>query len=144
MTISPLDGELSPSTETNQSTPITITYTPQGVSITSLYLLIRNVSNPTDIKTIHLTLETIPSRSRDVSDDKVPLKLFDVKVSGGLVHNDNVLRLGTVHFGTDYREKSIVIRNISTQRLQFTVCILILILVYIDICFINVTFLGDV
>ena len=60
------------------------------------------------------------------------------------MHNDNVLRLGTVHFGTDYREKSIVIRNISTQRLQFTVCILILILVYIDICFINVTFLGDV
>lgn len=113
---------------------VTLTFATDKVDFYSTYLLIQNIDNPQDLKTIRISHEvwlSLPatvsrhsllfsapvSINQVVSQEKV---LFGVLVDGKQVENP-VIDLGDVYYDQVYRDHSFIILNQSDMALDFLV-----------------------
>ena len=83
----------------------------------SAYLLLENVANPEDLKTVRVRMEVVANYNKVKQE-----KMFDVVIDGRSEFEDApAINLGTCFRGRLYRHRSFVIRNNSRQAMDFII-----------------------
>lgn len=129
--ISRLDGTLeSPSDDESQSSgsssvnTISLSFSTNVRNVFSTYLLIENVDNPADTKTVRITMEVVArqnlrrvtGKSNDANN-----RVFDVFVNGIDYKNSSSIDMKNLYYGSEYTARSMVVYNRESVPMEFTV-----------------------
>ncbi|KAI9139015.1 hypothetical protein BKA69DRAFT_705580 [Paraphysoderma sedebokerense] len=119
MTISPTDGTLEAST----TQTITLSFTTNVRNVYSTYIIIENVDNPSDNKSIRVAMEVVARQNlrRNNAAAENP-HVFDVSVNGINLDEptlDYSLNYHFLHYENEYTARSIVIYNRESVPLEF-------------------------
>ncbi|RKO93087.1 hypothetical protein BDK51DRAFT_24729, partial [Blyttiomyces helicus] len=117
---------------------ITISFMAATRGVYSTYLIIENVDNPMDTKTVRVAMQVVarqnirrsatgalvptfpPGTTPPLTADPVTNHVFDVHVSG-IDGGSESIDMGTVYFGAEYSARSMIIWNRESVPLDFTV-----------------------
>ncbi|KAF9205229.1 hypothetical protein BGZ59_000594, partial [Podila verticillata] len=128
--ISRLDGTLeSPSDDESQSSgsssvnTISLSFSTNVRNVFSTYLLIENVDNPADTKTVRITMEVVArqnlrrvtGKSNDANN-----RVFDVFVNGIDHKNSSSIDMKNLYYGSEYTARSMVVYNRESVPMEFT------------------------
>ncbi|KAF9429715.1 hypothetical protein BGZ94_009742 [Podila epigama] len=128
--ISRLDGTLDPpSDEENMSSgsssvnTISLSFATNVRNVFSTYLLIENMDNPSDTKTVRITMEVVARqnlrRATGKSNDPNN-RVFDVFVNGIDYKNSASIDMKNLYYGSEYTARSMVVYNRETVPMEFT------------------------
>ncbi|ORZ29119.1 hypothetical protein BCR41DRAFT_382971 [Lobosporangium transversale] len=126
--ISRLDGTLEPPSEEHLSSgsssvhTITLSFATNVRNVFSTYLLIENVDNPGDTKTVRVTMEVVARQNlrRTTKGNEVSNRVFDVYVNGIDYKNSSSIDMKNLYYGSEYTARSLVVYNRETVPMEFT------------------------
>ncbi|CAG8457039.1 15393_t:CDS:2, partial [Dentiscutata heterogama] len=100
---------------------ITLSFSTNARNIYSTYLIIENLNNPSDIKTIRVMMEVVARQNlRRGTNTPLPNNhVFDIYVNGVDISHTWIEMLN-LFYGSEYSARSMVIYNRETVPLQFT------------------------
>ncbi|KAF9158461.1 hypothetical protein DFQ26_007629, partial [Actinomortierella ambigua] len=123
--VAPLDdphGSTSPSSSDTHT--ITLSFSTLVRNVFSTYLLIENVDNPLDTKTIRITMEVVARQNiRRVTKgglNDLNNRVFDVYVNGIDAKNRDSIDMKNLYYGSWYTARSMVVYNRETVPMEFT------------------------
>ncbi|RUS31123.1 hypothetical protein BC938DRAFT_478418 [Jimgerdemannia flammicorona] len=120
------DGTLDPSSGKegfSEAHTITLTLSTTTRNVYSTYLIIENVNNPADTKTIRVIMEVVArqnlrrGQAPSILDNNN--RVFDVYVNG-VDTSQTCIEMLNIFYGSEYTARSIVIYNRETVPLEFT------------------------
>ncbi|KAG0381083.1 hypothetical protein BGX24_012217 [Mortierella sp. AD032] len=126
--ISRLDGTLEPPSEEQLSAgsssvhTITLGFVTNVRNVFSTYLLIENVDNPADTKTIRVTMEVVARQNlrRATKGNEANNRVFDVFVNGIDHKNSSTIDMKNLFYGSEYTARSMVVYNRESVPMEFT------------------------
>ncbi|KAG0051774.1 hypothetical protein BGZ83_003300 [Gryganskiella cystojenkinii] len=126
--ISRLDGTLEPPTDEQMSSgsssvhTITLSFSTNVRNVFSTYLLIENVDNPADTKTIRITMEVVARQNlrRAARGNEPNNRVFDVYVNGIDSKNSSSIDMKNLYYGSEYTARSMVVYNRESVPMEFT------------------------
>ncbi|KAF9200015.1 hypothetical protein BGZ49_009783, partial [Haplosporangium sp. Z 27] len=126
--ISRLDGTLEPPADEYSSSvsssvqTITLSFTTNVRNVFSTYLLIENVDNPADTKTIRVTMEVVARQNlrRATKGNDANNRVFDVFVNGIDNKNCSSIDMKNLYYGSEYTARSMVVYNRESVPMEFT------------------------
>ncbi|CAG8555592.1 22363_t:CDS:2, partial [Racocetra persica] len=100
---------------------ITLSFSTNTRNVHSTYLIIENLSNPSDIKTIRVMMEVVARQNlrRGTSAPLSNNHVFDIYVNGVDISHTWIEMLN-LFYGSEYSARSMVIYNRETVPLEFT------------------------
>ncbi|KAG0354586.1 hypothetical protein BG005_006346 [Podila minutissima] len=128
--ISRLDGTLEPPTDdesvssgSSSVNTISLSFSTNVRNVFSTYLLIENVDNPADTKTVRITMEVVArqnlrrvtGKSNDANN-----RVFDVFVNGIDYKNSSSIDMKNLYYGSEYTARSMVVYNRESVPMEFT------------------------
>ncbi|KAG0226486.1 hypothetical protein BGW41_004197 [Actinomortierella wolfii] len=121
----PVDDILPGSSQTSgHSHTITLSFSTHVRNVFSTYLLIENVDNPLDTKTIRITMEVVARQNiRRVTKGghhDYNNRVFDVYVNGIDAKNRDSIDMKNLYYGSWYTARSMVVYNRETVPMEFT------------------------
>ncbi|GAM18857.1 hypothetical protein SAMD00019534_020320 [Acytostelium subglobosum LB1] len=87
---------------------ITLTFSTKRMDMYSAYLIVENKSNPSDQKTIHITMDVVAKLNTH----------FNIMVDGRQ-QEASLINLGDVFYNTTYTDRSFIVSNTSSMPLDF-------------------------
>ncbi|KAF9971794.1 hypothetical protein BGZ73_005157 [Actinomortierella ambigua] len=118
----PLTSTTSPSPSDTHT--ITLSFSTHVRNVFSTYLLIENVDNPLDTKTIRITMEVVARQNiRRVTKGghhDLNNRVFDVYVNGIDAKNRDAIDMKNLYYGSWYTARSMVVYNRETVPMEFT------------------------
>ncbi|KAF9912253.1 hypothetical protein EC991_000144 [Linnemannia zychae] len=126
--ISRSDGTLEPPSEEQLSAgsssvhTITLGFVTNVRNVFSTYLLIENVDNPSDTKTIRVTMEVVARQNlrRATKGNEANNRVFDVFVNGIDHKNSSTIDMKNLFYGSEYTARSMVVYNRESVPMEFT------------------------
>ncbi|KAF9351228.1 hypothetical protein BGX26_010721 [Mortierella sp. AD094] len=126
--ISRLEGTLEPPADEQSSSgsssvqTITLSFTTNVRNVFSTYLLIENVDNPADTKTIRVTMEVVARQNlrRAAKGNEANNRVFDVFVNGIDNRNSSSIDMKNLYYGSEYTARSMVVYNRESVPMEFT------------------------
>ncbi|KAG0296881.1 hypothetical protein BGZ96_008236 [Linnemannia gamsii] len=126
--ISRPDGTLEPPSEEQLSAgsssvhTITLGFVTNVRNVFSTYLLIENVDNPGDTKTIRVTMEVVARQNlrRATKGNEANNRVFDVIVNGIDQKNSSTIDMKNLFYGSEYTARSMVVYNRESVPMEFT------------------------
>ncbi|KAG0065796.1 hypothetical protein BGZ89_007929 [Linnemannia elongata] len=126
--ISRLDGTFEPPSEERMSAgsssvhTITLGFITNVRNVFSTYLLIENVDNPGDTKTIRITMEVVARQNlrRATKGNEANNRVFDVFVNGIDQKNSATIDMKNLFYGSEYTARSMVVYNRESVPMEFT------------------------
>ncbi|KAF9133180.1 hypothetical protein BGW39_010393 [Mortierella sp. 14UC] len=126
--ISRSDGTLEPPSEEQLSAgsssvhTITLGFVTNVRNVFSTYLLIENVDNPGDTKTIRVTMEVVARQNlrRATKGNEANNRVFDVFVNGIDHKNSSTIDMKNLFYGSEYTARSMVVYNRESVPMEFT------------------------
>ncbi|KAG0344399.1 hypothetical protein BG004_004500 [Podila humilis] len=128
--ISRLDGTLDSSSDNESQSSgsstvntISLSFSTNVRNVFSTYLLIENVDNPVDTKTVRITMEVVARQNlRRITGkgNDANTRVFDVFVNG--IDNKNSLSIDmkNLYYGSEYTARSMVVFNRESVPMEFT------------------------
>ncbi|ORX81620.1 hypothetical protein K493DRAFT_389168, partial [Basidiobolus meristosporus CBS 931.73] len=118
--ISQTDGILETTSDANTHT-ITLNFMTGIRNIYSTYLVIENLLNPADTKTVRITMEVVAKHNvRRAQGAPHENRVFDVFVNG-LETRQSVIHFSNLFYYTEYTTRSFVVYNYESVPLEFSV-----------------------
>ncbi|KAF9920409.1 hypothetical protein FBU30_009776 [Linnemannia zychae] len=125
--ISRTEGTLEPPSEEQLSTgsssihTITLAFVTNVRNVFSTYLLIENMDNPGDTKTIRVTMEVVARQNlrRATKGNEGNNRVFDVLVNG-IDQNSSTIDMKNLFYGSEYTARSMVVYNRESVPMEFT------------------------
>ncbi|KAF9435384.1 hypothetical protein BGZ76_006407 [Entomortierella beljakovae] len=116
----PADEQLSNGSSSTQT--ITLSFTTNVRNVFSTYLLIENVDNPADTKTIRITMEVVARQTlrRATKGNEPNNRVFDVIVNGIDYKNSSSIEMKNLYYGSEYTARSMVVYNREAVPMEFT------------------------
>ncbi|KAF9115028.1 hypothetical protein BGX27_009146 [Mortierella sp. AM989] len=126
--ISRLEGTLEPPADEQSSgsstsvQTITLSFTTNVRNVFSTYLLIENLDNPADTKTVRITMEVVARQNlrRATKGNEANNRVFDVFVNGIDHKNSTSIEMKNLYYGSEYTARSMVVYNRETVPMEFT------------------------
>ncbi|KAF9103246.1 hypothetical protein BGX29_003628 [Mortierella sp. GBA35] len=126
--ISRPDGTLEPPLEEQLSAgsssvhTITLGFVTNVRNVFSTYLLIENVDNPSDTKTIRVTMEVVARQNlrRAAKGNEANNRVFDVFVNGIDHKTSSTIDMKNLFYGSEYTARSMVVYNRESVPMEFT------------------------
>ncbi|KAG0328401.1 hypothetical protein BGZ99_005416 [Dissophora globulifera] len=126
--ISRLDGTLDPPADELSSVgsssvhTITLSFSTTVRNVFSTYLLIENVDNPADTKTVRITMEVVARQNlrRVTKGNESNNRVFDVFVNGIDNKNSCSIEMKNLYYGSEYIARSMVVYNREAVPMEFT------------------------
>ncbi|KAF9189592.1 hypothetical protein BGZ50_000692 [Haplosporangium sp. Z 11] len=126
--ISRLEGTLEAPSEERLSAgsssvqTITLGFVTNVRNVFSTYLLVENVDNPADTKTIRVTMEVVARQNlrRATKGNEANNRVFDVYVNGIDYKNSSSIDMKNLYYGSEYTARSMVVYNRETVPMEFT------------------------
>ncbi|KAF2076702.1 hypothetical protein CYY_002015 [Polysphondylium violaceum] len=103
---------------------ITLTFSTKKIDMYSSYLIIENKNNPSDLKTIQITLDVVVKQNSH----------FSVMVEGKQTPTPSI-NLGDVYYGITYTDRSFIVSNSSSMPLDFMLSTSLLPTDSTEVCF---------
>ncbi|CAJ0650018.1 4891_t:CDS:10 [Entrophospora sp. SA101] len=126
LNISRIEGTLESSTgehhrQYNNVHTITLSFLTNTRNVYSTYVIIKNMSNPSDTKTIRVMMEIVARQNikRGVNVSLENNNVFDVYVNGVDI-SQSWIEMLNLFYGTEYTARSMVIYNRESVPLEFT------------------------
>ncbi|KAF0517022.1 peroxisomal membrane protein mpv17 [Gigaspora margarita] len=118
LNINRIDGTLEASVDAHT---ITLSFSTNARNIYSTYLIIENLNNPSDIKTIRVMMEVVARQNlrRGINMPLPNNHVFDIYVNGIDISHTWIEMLN-LFYGAEYSARSMVIYNRETVPLEFT------------------------
>ncbi|KAF9585974.1 hypothetical protein BGW38_010705 [Lunasporangiospora selenospora] len=112
-------GTKSGSSSTNT---ITLSFSTNVRNVYSTYLLVENVDNPADTKTIRVTMEIVARQNirRSAKALEADNKVFNVFVNGVDYKNTSSIDMKNLYYGSEYTARSMVVYNREAVPMEFT------------------------
>ncbi|KAL3702130.1 hypothetical protein R1sor_020152 [Riccia sorocarpa] len=102
--------------EAGQQTTVQLRFSTKAMGVYSTYLIVENLENPADLKTVHLSLEVVAPRN--ARPEAPSLTYFHVLVQG--VRSEGmVIDMGEVYYNFWYRNRSFAIVNEAAVAMEF-------------------------
>ncbi|PKC72861.1 hypothetical protein RhiirA1_411279 [Rhizophagus irregularis] len=100
---------------------ITLSFSTSTRNVYSTYLIIKNLDNPSDIKTIRVMMEVVARQNlkRGTNISLTNNHVFDIYVNG-VDNNQKCVEMSNLFYGSEYTARSMVIYNRETVPLEFT------------------------
>ncbi|GES89175.1 hypothetical protein GLOIN_2v1769365 [Rhizophagus clarus] len=100
---------------------ITLSFSTSIRNVYSTYLVIKNLDNPSDIKTIRVMMEVVARQNlkRGTNISLTNNHVFDIYVNG-VDTNQKCIEMSNLFYGSEYTARSMVIYNRETVPLEFT------------------------
>ncbi|KAF9997812.1 hypothetical protein BGZ79_008488 [Entomortierella chlamydospora] len=126
--ISRLEGTLEAPADDQSSSvsssvqTITLSFTTNVRNVFSTYLLVENVDNPADTKTIRVTMEVVARQNlrRVTKGNEANNRVFDVFVNGMDHRNVSTIDMKNLYYGSEYTARSMVVHNRESVPMEFT------------------------
>ncbi|KAF9935756.1 hypothetical protein BGZ67_003136 [Mortierella alpina] len=127
--ISKLEGTLEPPSEEQLSSgsssvqTITLSFATTVRNVFSTYLLVENIENPADTKTIRVTMEVVARqnlRRTTKGNEDNNNRVFDVYVNGIDYKNSASIDMKNLYYGSEYTARSMVVYNRESVPMEFT------------------------
>ncbi|CAO3566103.1 unnamed protein product [Mortierella alpina] len=126
--ISKLEGTLEPPSEEQLSSgsssvqTITLSFATTVRNVFSTYLLVENIENPADTKTIRVTMEVVARQNlrRATKGNEDNNRVFDVYVNGIDYKNSASIDMKNLYYGSEYTARSMVVYNRESVPMEFT------------------------
>ncbi|KAI1312273.1 hypothetical protein EDD11_002992 [Mortierella claussenii] len=126
--ISRHDGTLEPPADENLSSgsssvhTITLSFATNLRNVFSTYLLVENVDNPADTKTVRVTMEVVARQNlrRAAKGNESNNRVFDVFVNGIDYKNSSSIDMKNLYYGSEYTARSMVVYNRESVPMEFT------------------------
>jgi hypothetical protein len=101
---------------------VTLSFSTAVRNIYSTYLIVENIDNPVDTKTIRVTMEVVARQNvrRGQLGESENNSVFDVFVNG--VDLSQTIDMLNIFYGSEYTARSMLIYNRESVPLEFTVC----------------------
>ncbi|KAG0014000.1 hypothetical protein BGZ81_000714, partial [Podila clonocystis] len=128
--ISRLDGTLEPPSDDDSTSSgsssmntISLSFSTNVRNVFSTYLLIENVDNPADTKTVRITMEVVARqnlRRLTGKGNDANNRVFDVFVNGIDYKNSSSIDMKNLYYGSEYTARSMVVYNRESVPMEFT------------------------
>ncbi|KAL2649598.1 hypothetical protein R1flu_017726 [Riccia fluitans] len=102
--------------EAGQQTTVQLRFSTKAMGVYSTYLIVENLENPADLKTVHLSLEVVAPRN--ARPEAPSLTYFHVLVQGDRSEG-MVIDMGEVYYNFWYRNRSFAIVNEAAVAMEF-------------------------
>ncbi|BBM97058.1 hypothetical protein MPTK1_1g02700 [Marchantia polymorpha subsp. ruderalis] len=102
--------------EASQQTIVQLSFSTKSMGVYSTYLVVENLENPADLKTVHLSLEVVAPRN--ARPEAPSLTFFHVLVQGDRSEG-MVIDMGEVYYNFWYRNRSFAIVNEAPVAMEF-------------------------
>ncbi|KAF9353671.1 hypothetical protein BGX34_011443 [Mortierella sp. NVP85] len=125
--ISRLEGTLEPPADEPMSSTstcvhtITLSFSTNVRNVFSTYLLVENLDNPADTKTVRVTMEVVARQNlrRATKANDPNNRVFDVFVNG-LDFSSSLIEMKNLYYGSEYTARSMVVYNRESVPMEFT------------------------
>jgi hypothetical protein len=114
---------LSDSVSYSEPQVVTLSFSTAVRNIYLTYLIIENIDNPVDTKTIRVTMEVVARQNvrRGQLGESENNNVFDVFVNG-IDISQTCIDMLNLFYGSQYTARSMLIYNRESVPLEFTVC----------------------
>ncbi|CAM6083476.1 unnamed protein product [Calypogeia fissa] len=102
--------------EAGEHKTVQLSFSTKAMGVYSTYLVVENLENPADFKTVHLSLEVVAPRN--ARPEAPSLTYFHVEVHGGRAEG-TVIDMGEVYYNFWYRNRSFVVVNEAPVAMEF-------------------------